>query len=351
MTQDEMRKLLGGYAANSLSEAERSALFEAALDDQELFDALQKENALRELLADPVTRAQVQTALQPGAEQRRLSPWPRGWLIGGLGFAAAAAITIALLVWPRQPDRQTIARQVASAPQETAQNRIEPKPEAPKLDARKIEAPPAAPALKPRMLARRAKPRVSEAQSRPVSPAEPAASAAAPAPTGVFAQDRAAPLAQEALGRIPASVPARAPLPPRETPKAVLASDAVLYQGPLVRYSVIRSGPAGDAIRIEVVSQLPGNLALYRRDAQGQWQRVYPANAPDTPVAANTPYQVPAEPLRVRDPEKLRLIIQPAGPRYEAQLAGSLNQPRARALQKAVIEPPPLVVEIPIGPN
>jgi len=36
MTQEEIHKLLGGYATNTLTEAERNALFAAALDDQEL---------------------------------------------------------------------------------------------------------------------------------------------------------------------------------------------------------------------------------------------------------------------------------------------------------------------------
>ena len=315
MTQDEIRRLLGGYATNSLSEGERTALFEAALDDQELFDALQNENALREALADPVTRAQVQAALQP-AEPRRSFPWARAWLIGGL--ATAAAITIAIMIWPRQRERPDVARQAVRAPQQMAQNRVTPKLEAPKLEPSPAAAAPRSRALKPKPLAPRARPLIATA------PAELATAATAPARVSQ------------------ASQPA---------PKAMLASDAALYQGPLVRYSLIRSGPAGDTIRIEVVSQLPGTLALYQRDAEGQWQRVYPANAPNTTIAANTPYQIPEEPITVRGPQKLRLVVEPAGPRYEAQLAaGSLNQPRARP-QRAIIAPPPLVVEIPIGPN
>ena len=46
MTQEEIRKLLGGYATNALSADERRILFEAALEDQELFDVLAKEQAL-----------------------------------------------------------------------------------------------------------------------------------------------------------------------------------------------------------------------------------------------------------------------------------------------------------------
>src|SRR5262249_19101936 len=64
MTNDEIRKLLGGYATNTLTEAERKSLFEAALENQEVFDALQEEQALKELLADPVSRVQVRQALE-----------------------------------------------------------------------------------------------------------------------------------------------------------------------------------------------------------------------------------------------------------------------------------------------
>src|ERR1017187_9537418 len=50
MSREEIQKLLGGYATDTLSEAERRALFEAAIEDQELFDALAKEQALRDVL-------------------------------------------------------------------------------------------------------------------------------------------------------------------------------------------------------------------------------------------------------------------------------------------------------------
>ena len=43
MKPTEAAKLLGGYATGTLSEAERQALFAAALDRQELFDALMDE--------------------------------------------------------------------------------------------------------------------------------------------------------------------------------------------------------------------------------------------------------------------------------------------------------------------
>jgi len=97
MNQEQARKLLGGYATNSLTEAERKALFEAALDDQELFDALQHEEALKELLADPVSRNQVQQALAKAPASGK-SWWSRGWVWGGMAGAVAAGVMIVAVI-------------------------------------------------------------------------------------------------------------------------------------------------------------------------------------------------------------------------------------------------------------
>ncbi len=80
---------------------------------------------------------------------------------------------------------------------------------------------------------------------------------------------------------------------------------------------MLRSGPSGDAIRIEVVSEVAGRLTLYRAAAAGQWQRVFPANGAGVPIAANTAYQIPDDPITIRGNEdKLRLMIEPtAAPR------------------------------------
>ena len=43
MTRDEARRLMSSYATGSLSEAERRLLFEAALEDQDLFDELARD--------------------------------------------------------------------------------------------------------------------------------------------------------------------------------------------------------------------------------------------------------------------------------------------------------------------
>ena len=46
-------------------------------------------------------------------------------------------------------------------------------------------------------------------------------------------------------------------------------ANAPLYTGPLVRYSVLRSGPSGDAVRIEVVSQLAGQFGAVSSRRRG----------------------------------------------------------------------------------
>ena len=84
----EAEKLLGGHAAGILSEAERRALFEAALEHQELFDALADQEVLRELLADPASRAQLLAALAPA--KRSVPLWRHPALLG-----AAASLLVA----------------------------------------------------------------------------------------------------------------------------------------------------------------------------------------------------------------------------------------------------------------
>lgn len=286
MTQNEIRRLLGGYAINALTEGERTALFEAALEDQDLFDALQNDDALRELLADPVAREQIRQALQPAAAGRRRSFWTlHPWLFGGLIGAASVTVALVIAIGTVTWHRETARLATMAAPQPA----------------------PAIPAPARNLAARE--------QTRPVQ-LTPGAAASAP-----------------------------------------LAANVPLYAGPLVRYSVLRSGPSGAAVRIEVVSQVAGSLTLYRADAAGQWQRVFPVDGPGFSIAANASYQIPGDPIAIRgNQKKLRLVIEPAArPAIAAQLAaGALNEPRAQAAPRAAAAPRPtgpLVIEIPIGPN
>jgi hypothetical protein len=99
MSAEDIKKLLGGYATGTLTEAEQQALFAAALEDQELFDALANEQALRDLLSDPSARATLLTSLDTPAS-RLGSFWQ--WLRrpAAIGLATASVVAIAVVaVW------------------------------------------------------------------------------------------------------------------------------------------------------------------------------------------------------------------------------------------------------------
>jgi hypothetical protein len=98
MNPADIRKLLGGYAAGTLTEEERRVLFEAALTDQNLFNELAREQALKELLEDPGARRQLLAALEekPGLVDR-LRAWlgrPVAWVAAGSLVAAALLVVI-----------------------------------------------------------------------------------------------------------------------------------------------------------------------------------------------------------------------------------------------------------------
>src|SRR5580700_1127561 len=139
MTQDESRKLLGGYAANTLTEDERQVLFEAALDDQELFNALQNEDVLRELIEDPAARA----AMRRGLERRRPGFWSRRWIFGVLAPAAVALIAIAVMYQPAGrvvPTGDSAPRLPAPAPHAEAQPAAPPVVVAPPVEKKQRAA-------------------------------------------------------------------------------------------------------------------------------------------------------------------------------------------------------------------
>ena len=113
MTKDEARKLIGGYATGSLTEAERTALFQAALEDQDLFDELAGEQGLKEVLDEPGARQRLIAALEPPRRHR-------AWLWAGAAATAAIAVVIGIVVSQRtaEPPPQQIA-QVLKSPEPT----------------------------------------------------------------------------------------------------------------------------------------------------------------------------------------------------------------------------------------
>ncbi|MCW5981691.1 MAG: hypothetical protein KIT09_26640 [Bryobacteraceae bacterium] len=88
MTPDQAKELLGGYATGTLTEAERKALFEAALSDQSLFDALAEEDALRLALEDRSYRIELASMLEP----KRSPWWRRPANLAWAGSMAAVAV-------------------------------------------------------------------------------------------------------------------------------------------------------------------------------------------------------------------------------------------------------------------
>ena len=108
MSREEIQKLLGGYATGTLTPAERDALFAAALDDQELFEALAREEPLRELLQDPAAKGRLLRALEPKPAARYWR-WlrPAAWAIPAVGLAA---ILVVFVVQQRESRPVLIAR-------------------------------------------------------------------------------------------------------------------------------------------------------------------------------------------------------------------------------------------------
>jgi hypothetical protein len=123
----DVRGLLGGYAAGTLTPEERKELFEAALHDSELFEALHDEEALRELLSDPAARAQLLQATESArfTIAGGLREWfdrPRGKVLATL--LAVSLVMVSVKVWQdrtepvEQQQRETaFVRLPAEAPQ------------------------------------------------------------------------------------------------------------------------------------------------------------------------------------------------------------------------------------------
>jgi hypothetical protein len=342
MTQDQIRKLLGGYATDALSADERRILFEAALEDQELFNALQNEDALKELLDDPVLRDQVRRALVTPVKPtgRPGFSW-RQWAFGVAMPAAAAVIVIVLMNRANAPKLISM-REPAVAPALSPAPSPAPFPKtAPNEVTPKLAAPP--PAAKKRSASVRA-PRAQ----------------AIPAPVQIeSARPFNAPLASAFRA---ADVRPILPAAIRQQFSAGFASSAPLYQGPLVRYSVVRSGPDGNGVRVNVATQIAGYLALYQVDTAGNSKLVYPSNEsasdPAALVLPGVTIQIPSSPIKIaRAGERLRLIVVPAAPSAAlGQLRGGIGGVVNGAVRPAFAEPPrappaPLVVDIPLAPN
>jgi len=101
MSEHELEKLLGGFAADTLTQEEQQRLFTAALQDQQLFNALADEQALKELLADPAVRRRLLDSVRRSGAAASESPL--SWLDmlrrpAGLAFAGGIAAAVFAVV-------------------------------------------------------------------------------------------------------------------------------------------------------------------------------------------------------------------------------------------------------------
>ena len=120
MSEHDLEKLLGGFAADTLTSEEKQTLYAAALQDQQLFNALADEQALKELLSDPDVRRRLLASL----EQKSVSGAgdSLSWLDwfrrpAGLAFAgglAAAALAVVLGIRIYQDSLRQAAQSVAT---------------------------------------------------------------------------------------------------------------------------------------------------------------------------------------------------------------------------------------------
>jgi len=313
MTNDQARKLLGGYATNSLTEAERKTLFEAALDDQELFDALQHEEALRELLADPVSRNQIQQALAEPSIPRPAAAawWTRGWIWGGLASAVAAAVLIVAVIPSNQKPKIEMAR--VTTPQLVSPAApVSPEP------VRSPVAPPAEPKLRSRMVPPSRRDAVQadrELRQAPVAglpapPPPPPQKALDAAPQlQAFRQEQSAAQAGATSGFVGGragvvanlqALPLRYSLVKRDSNGAYSAPPANVALEP------------GDAVRLTVVPAVGGYLSLYQLDPDGKWERLFPASDPGLLVTPNATQTIPDSAIILTEREqKFRLTLTP----------------------------------------
>ncbi|MGI8746468.1 MAG: hypothetical protein ACR2NN_28595 [Bryobacteraceae bacterium] len=273
MRDPRIERLLGGYATNTLTEAERESLFEAALDDQELFNALQDEEALRDLLADADSRQAIARALQQPAVQRA-KPWFAQGLVWGLAGTAAVACAVVLVV--------SLSRTQYSPPGNVAELKS--------LIPVTIPAAPApTPATTPRPLKRRTVPQARNADQA----------------TNIQV------------------APAQAPAPRMARSTAFRASEGAVFQkaeGDAIPYSVWKRGAdgefaalmpgerlrRGDIVRLAVRPQISGSLTVASQ-ISGELQS-------SLNVMAGQEYIVPDSPIQVTGERHLRLMLTTAVP-------------------------------------
>jgi len=328
MSKNEIQKLIGGYATGSLTEEERRQLFDAALEDQELFDALQGEQALKALLDDPATREAVRAAAASdyrpplNADERRWFRRAWVWASGAAVVAAAAVLLVVMIQLGRQPAAVTRvavvhkelspapmtppAQPAASAP---AVRRLPAKKQAPVAPAEAVPEPPVA---------------VAENTAPPApSPAAPPASAgrldSQQQVVGGHQQNFAPALQNQVQSTGTATV--FRPQMAKSARAATVTSQLALQAPQVFRFARrMEDGSyqdlpgdtvfhAGETIRVTFIPRASGPVVLAEWDAQrSSWNQIFPAAGETVQVTAREPYTIPFD-IVLKSGERLRVTV------------------------------------------
>ena len=318
MNPEDARKLLGGYATGTLTAAEQEALFAAALEDQELFDALLKEEPLREVLRDPASKAQLLAALETPAA--RSTWWNWRPLIGAVAMAGIALAAIA--IWRTGPKDRAAPVIVAEAPKlPPASRNMAIEPQVPASSAAAPAPAKSKPAPAPKEMVETRSARAAEVDAtkteRPAI-ARSAEGGASPvnapgAPAGAVQQPAVPPQAQLQTQR--QGLVAPPPLFQQQSAPSVsldaapalnraaavssfrgkeVSADQMLDKksAPLLQWSILRGDrelppdtvlDAGETVRLRIVSLVAGSLTLRDGDKVLVSAPVEAAKAFDTP--------------------------------------------------------------------
>jgi hypothetical protein len=400
MTNEEIRKLLGGYATNTLTEAERKVLFEAALDDQELFNAMQAEESLKDLLSDPFSREQVRQTLETPVAVKPGRAWWSQWWAWGSAVVAAILIVAVIRSNPSQPKLREVASVIATKPAD----QLQPMPLAKEAATTPKQEPAGAKTFRRARAAVGPEQRKDEAdlaKTPPPPPPVPAVQERESAPPRSSTQaetPRSVDAGHSQNSQVPqnASTNARDSIsnqagtrqeqfqpPPvanalRDSDRRVATTEqfrlgavAGFATGPL-RFSLMKrdskgdfvSSPdlkKGDAVQLRVIPALSGYISLSQLDQSGTWRRVFPSSGPGISVVANSAYSLPDAPIEVTDKdETFRVTLSLPTPETKASTAetvvvekekSSLKRARIAVPPKAAPQPSPLFVDLTIGPK
>jgi hypothetical protein len=384
MRPEDVEKLLGGYATGTLTEAERQALFEAALANQDLFDALADEEALRELLGDPAARRHL---LEQLTEKKSLGQFLFGWWNRRLawGLAGSAAVTVLLVAVLVPVYRRLAPEHFAPPPAASVEVAQKISPPASTPLAMRRPAPVVPHAQAPAVHRARVEAEVARVAPPAEKPEQAERLPAAPrgvvggTPGGVIggiSQPPTATVAEARQAQTAAAEPKKLAisafrLPEAGPPEAQTLSPAALDKARAeeprsaavgLHYSILRRDPAGryaevapdtvfqrgDSVRLSVEANQSGTLQLLAQDPAGAWREVQQV----TLVPRSRQVLPTKDALAVGGTQRLRLVFS-AAPAEEAKLRDQAasrsavqKMPKEKAVYAVSQELSPVLVDI-----